>query len=191
MIYLIRHGETEANAKKQYLGVQNSPLTDAGLKQHQSVVASLAGSGVDRIISSPRRRCVALAEALCTGGRVTAETDGRIAEINFGIFETLTYEQAKAQYPEEWAQWETGDSDYTLPRGESIDTFDSRVCGFARELLRMGESGNVAVVTHGGVICFLLCCLLGLDASCRWRFQINNGSIIRVDVTGGYAYLVL
>ena len=126
MIYLIRHGQTEANEKQQYLGRYDSPLTAEGMRQHQAAIQRLDDSRLNRFISSPRARCEVLADALGKQHGADVTIDERIAELNFGIFERLTFVQAKSQYPNEWAEWEKCDSAYALPDGESSDAFEAR-----------------------------------------------------------------
>ena len=191
MIYLVRHGQTKANERGQYLGKKESPLNETGLKQHEEVLKDLSGIKLDCIFTSPRKRCTALADTLAAELGICSQLDERIAEIDFGIFELLTYIQAKERYPSEWTQWEKCDSTYVLPQGESIDAFEARVSVFAKELDSMGEKENVAVITHGGVITSLLCYLLKLDLTSKWRFMSANGSIIKIHKTNGYAYLEL
>jgi broad specificity phosphatase PhoE len=42
------------------------------------------------------------------------------------------------------------------------------------------DTGEVAVVTHGGVICAYLTSLLGMKLDDLWQFKIRNGSVTRV-----------
>ncbi|MBT3320629.1 MAG: histidine phosphatase family protein [Clostridia bacterium] len=191
MIYVIRHGQTQANEKKQYLGSGESPLSSLGISQHDELVKQLDGVILDSVISSPRERCRALAQVICNTRALEVNVNNRIAEFNFGVFESLTYEQAQKRYPDEWAKWVQNDSAYTLPKGESIDSFEERVKAFSWELKQIDESKNIAVITHGGVITSLLCYLLVLEISNKWRFRVENGSLIKINVTDGFHYLEL
>ena len=191
MIYLIRHGQTLANENKQYLGRDESQLTTLGISQHHELAKHLDGVILDRVISSPRERCMALAQAICGQKKVELCIDNRIAEFNFGIFESLTYKQAQKTYPSEWAKWTQNDSAYALPNGESIDAFEIRVQEFSCELTKCDESKNIAIITHGGVATSLLCYLLDLEISNKWRFRVENGSLLKINATDGVHYLEL
>lgn len=191
MIYLIRHGQTQANRQKQYMGSHDSPLTQQGHEQHERAAGKLVEKRIDRIYTSPRQRCMALAQVLRAQHGVSVTVDKRIAEIDFGLFEGLTFAQAQAQYPDAWTKWEACNSMYALPDGESVNDFHKRVHAFARELAGMAASAHIAVVTHGGVIASLLCDLLELDSKSIWRFRAENGSVVQVNITDGFAYLVI
>jgi len=190
MIYLIRHGQTYANKEGVYLGRNESTLTELGKRQHKSVVEQLYKKEIDRIISSPRERCVSLAEAIKSSKGIEGVVDEQIAEIDFGIFEGLTYKQAQEKYPMEWKKWVKSKNEYAFAEGESISSFDSRVAEFSKYLVEFGEKENIAVVTHGGVISSLICNMLDLDEQCKWHFKVNNGSIIKIDVIDGFVYIV-
>ena len=191
MIYIIRHGQTHANENKQYLGRDESPLTKLGIAQHDELVRQLDGVILDSVICSPRERCMALAQEISRRRGAAPSVDNRVAEFDFGIFESLTYEQAEETYSIEWAKWVQNDSAYTLPRGESIDAFEERVKAVSCELMENDESKNIAIITHGGVITSLLCYLLDLGISNKWRFRVENGSLIIIKANDGFNYLEL
>ena len=192
MIYLIRHGQTQANVLGQYVGHQDSPLTQTGQEQHVAALVQLNDTKFDRVYTSPSERCATLADALAEVNGIQAVRDTRIMEFSFGIFEGLTYEQANKEHPEAWADWVKGSSDFALPDGESIRMFETRVKAFAGLLKESRGIENTAVVTHGGVIGSLICCLLSLNIAEKWRFKAENGTSVRIQIThDGFAYLVL
>ncbi len=192
MIYLIRHGQTQANVLGQYVGHQDSPLTQTGQEQHAAVLAQLDDTKFDRIYTSPSERCAMLADTLADANGIQAARDTRILEFSFGIFEGLTYEQAKEAHPESWSDWVKGSSDFALPDGESIRAFETRVKAFAGLLKESRSVENIAAVTHGGVIGSLICCSLSLNIAEKWRFKAENGTVVRIQIThDGFAYLVL
>ena len=56
-MYLLRHGESEANAAKVFSGRRGDPaLTEAGRRQASAQADVLAASGISTIWSSPLRR---------------------------------------------------------------------------------------------------------------------------------------
>ena len=191
MIYLIRHGQTQANEKKQYLGNNESQLTTLGISQHDELTKLLDGVVLDSVISSPKERCKTLAQEISGQHELDISVDNRIAEFNFGIFESLTYEQAQKLHPNEWAKWIQNDCAYSLPDGESINSFEKRVREFSCDIKQMDESKNIAIISHGGVITSLLCYLLDLKISNKWRFRIENGSQIKISTVDGFSYMVL
>ncbi len=192
MIYLVRHGETQANVEQQYLGRTDSPLTRRGLAQHDGVVERLGEIRIDRLYCSPRARCLDLGKKLeAAHGDIQLIVDDRIAEMDFGIFEGQSAAESQSNSPEAWQQWLKGDESYVIPDGESVAAFSERVGSFAATLGAEIEDQNIVVVTHGGVITTLLCHFLNLEKTDKWRFYAENGTIVRLAVKDKYAYLLI
>ena len=59
-LFLIRHGLTEGNKKKRYIGRTDEPLCPEGLEQ----LSALSYPVLDNIFISPMRRCVQTARIL-------------------------------------------------------------------------------------------------------------------------------
>jgi broad specificity phosphatase PhoE len=62
-VYFVRHGESEGNASGIYQA-ENSPLTELGLKQAESIAERCAKLPIDAIISSPLIRARQTAEKI-------------------------------------------------------------------------------------------------------------------------------
>ena len=80
LIYLIRHAEADYSAPGPYHVVPGPSLTDAGFRQAAGTAQLLALSGVERVVSSPMRRCVLTAEAICSGLGLELELDPDLGE---------------------------------------------------------------------------------------------------------------
>ena len=76
-VLLIRHCRTNGSN-------HDSPLTDVGREQAETLATWLDGRGVDRIVSSPYLRAVDTIVPFATRAGVEVETDGRLRERNFG-----------------------------------------------------------------------------------------------------------
>ncbi|QRN86682.1 histidine phosphatase family protein [Clostridia bacterium] len=189
-LYLMRHGETVANKEQRYLGSSESPLTELGISQHHRIMNRLSDIEFERIYTSPRKRCLCLAEPLAKNAWPPV-VDERIRELDFGVFELLYWQVAKNRYPGVWEKYGKMESSYCLPEGESLNDFESRIADFAEELLNSDFSGNVAVVSHGGVATTLICQLLGFEPSERWHFRLDNGQVAKIRIQEGFPYLIL
>jgi alpha-ribazole phosphatase len=189
-IYLMRHGQTMANQEQRYLGSSESPLTELGIGQHQRIREHLKDVSFEKIYTSPRNRCLRLAESLSDESGKLVQ-DERIQELDFGVFELLHWQEAKEKYPLVWEKYGRMERAYCLPEGESLAEFEARISEFVDELLVSDLTGSVAVVSHGGVSTTLICKLLGFDPSERWRFRLENGHVTQIRVQDGFAYLVL
>jgi len=91
-LILIRHGQTEMNAQNLYFGKLNPPLNDLGIEQAYMAKEKLSNIAYDCIYSSPLERTKETAE-ICNYLDKEIIYDSRLEEINFGIFEGLTFKE--------------------------------------------------------------------------------------------------
>ena len=63
-IQIIRHGQTEANEKGIYIGKTDYPLSEKGKKELVDKLDEFDYSGVERVYSSPLKRCLETAAKL-------------------------------------------------------------------------------------------------------------------------------
>ena len=80
LIYLIRHAEADYSVSGPYHVAPGPSLTDAGHRQAADTAQLLALSGVERVVSSPMRRCVLTAEAICSRLGLELELDPDLGE---------------------------------------------------------------------------------------------------------------
>ena len=63
-IHLIRHGQTEANAKGLYIGMTDLPLSPEGLAELLTLKREYTYPGAARFFTSPLTRCKQTLEVL-------------------------------------------------------------------------------------------------------------------------------
>ncbi len=176
-ITLMRHGEVEGGAK--YRGVTDDRLTAKGLIQMQQAVE---GVEIGVVWSSPLLRCCEFAESL---GDV--EIIAKLAEIDFGDWDGLTYEEIVKSNAEKMALFHQ--QKYTPPNGESLREFKQRVEEVWLALMERNE--DILVVTHAGVIRMILKIVLGLKFQKVFNFMIGYGCLIvlKIDTNSGFVQL--
>ena len=92
---LTRHGLTDRSDPEQHLGQKiDIELSVAGLAQATALAGRIGAEHFDRIIASPLLRARETARAVA--GDRTVELDARLAEMDYGRWEGLTYEQIEA-----------------------------------------------------------------------------------------------
>ena len=143
-IYLLRHGETQYNAEKRYLGRTDVPLSPKGRRE-----LAQAGFSPETVYVSPLRRTAETAEILFPEARLIPVPDLR--EMDFGMFEGRTYLEMDGL--PEYREWVDGGCLGQIPGGEGKADFCERVCrAFAALVDREAENGEQYLVTvaHGG-----------------------------------------
>jgi len=185
-VYLIRHGETEHNIGRRFLGSTDVPLTPRGLEQVRRLAELLPARlltpvGSTWCVASPLLRAQQTADAVA--GRLGLEfaTDTDLREMDFGAWEGLNSQEIEARFPGALEEWMSLTDQAAFPGGESFGEFEERVArAQARIVARQADS--VLVFAHGGVVRALLCGLLNLGRECFWAFDVRPASLVRVDV---------
>lgn len=128
------------------------------------------------VIASPLRRARQLAEALDP----EAAIDVRLAEIDFGDWEGVSWNEIDRRALDAWAADLLG---FTPPGGESVAELQRRALDFAASL----DGPRVALVTHAGVMRALIGHWRGLPASEWTQLRFDFGSITEIELTGADA----
>jgi alpha-ribazole phosphatase len=165
VIALFRHGITESNKRKAYLGWSDSPLCP------ESKAIPISKS-YQRYFCSDLQRCVGTVERLFPTTRPHLLKELR--EMNFGKWEGKTYDDLKENNL--YQQWLTDPYSQCPPDGESLHEFTTRVdSGWEKitdGVLKLNLE-NCAVVTHGGVIRYLLS-RFSPHQKDFWDWQVNH-----------------
>ena len=155
LIYLLRHGMTQAGKEGRYVGHMDVPLSEEGEQQLREMAEAYEYPQPDVVFASPLRRCLQTAQIVYPDADLIPMRD--LIEYNFGEFENKTAEELES-HPV-FAQWLAGEEGVDPPFGESSRAFQNRVTqAFVRivdGLLKTGTT-KAAIVTHGGVITTLL-----------------------------------
>jgi broad specificity phosphatase PhoE len=179
ILYLIRHAETGFNRQGRVQGHAESTLSRLGVEQAQRIGHRLERIDFVGAYSSPAKRAVQTSK-YAFNGSVDVETREGLREINLGRWEGQRAAALRKHYPREVHLWFHKPSAVRIPGAETVGRFRRRVVVEMNRIRREHPSGQIAVVTHGGVICVYLTALLGMDLDDLWQFKIRNGSVTRV-----------
>jgi broad specificity phosphatase PhoE len=133
----------------------------AGLRQARELAERLRPVEFEAIYSSDLARCLTTAEAVAEGTGLAVTADPRLREIDTGLWQGLTQEEAFRAYPREFAEREADVTGYPFPNGESFRGLRDRVLPALDDILVRGHA-TVLVVAHLGVNRVLLAELRGL-----------------------------
>ena len=176
-IFLIRHGEVDANNQKLVCGHLDQSLNAVGREQVKSLSVDprfLKDASVE-VISSHLKRAHETAQSLFPG--VAIKVDQRFSELNAGDFNLLPVAELHKNHPQFIAHSKTPELQY--PNGESLNGFWDRVSKGMDEVMSSSKS-SIALVSHGGVINVILHSLLRVPLSLYPTFEIPNASITKL-----------
>lgn len=169
-VVLIRHGQTEWNHTRRFLGKTDIPLDEVG-KQQACQLAERMAKRLDAAYTSPLKRASQTA---------AAHTDQAIpmrhlAELDQGELEGLEAPQAIARFPNFFAEWANDPGAARPPGGELFSACQARMTAALAEVTERHGSGDVVgLFSHQMAISSLLCAVS--DAPLReWRnFRLPN-----------------
>jgi probable phosphoglycerate mutase len=179
-LVLVRHGETAWNAEHRVQGQFDVPLNETGRRQAEAAAAVLTRERFAAIWSSDLARARETAAPAAAALGLPVRLDPALRERHYGIFETLTYAEVKARYPEDYARFERREPDYDFRTGESLRAFYERAVACARRIAAAHAGEDVLVFTHGGVLDKLYRFASGMPLSAPRDFPIPNCGINRL-----------
>lgn len=173
-IVLIRHGKTEGNKEKRYIGRTDQPLSEegiAGIKENLGRYPS-----VEKVYASPMKRTRQTAELIYPGQ--ASELVDSLREMDMGVFEGKNHAELKNR--PSYILWVATRGKISIPGGESMKDFGKRTMdAFTQVLGDMQAEGikRSAVVAHGGTIMSIVSQLVDDD---YYKYMVNNGAGFRL-----------
>lgn len=149
-IILIRHGQTDWNVEKRYISFTDIALNAGGIEQAKMLGRRLAREKVHSIYSSDSARASAFAEIVFKDRPV--EKAAALREMNFGVFEGMTYAGIMKRYPDIYGRWLEDPFGAAIPEGEDPGDFTRRVTDTFARITSLNRGKASAVVTHAGPI---------------------------------------
>lgn len=151
LIYMIRHGESVGNQKRDFLGHTDLPITEKGEKQALAAADYLASIGFapDAVYASPL--CRAHKTALLALSKCSAPDpillDG-LREIYAGDWEGKNFDALDVEYPEERRVWREDIGHARPVGGEAVAELYGRVVSTVLTIAKENEGKTVFIGTH-------------------------------------------
>ncbi len=181
---MVRHGETAWNTEGRIQGQLDIALNDTGLAQARALAAVLAAERFDAIYASDLARVRQTAEPAARRLGLEVRLDAALRERHYGMFETLTYVEARERFPEHYARFRDKDPQFDFVSGESLKGFADRSLACVAALVARHAGKHLLVFTHGGVLEMVYRHATGRGLSTPRDFEIPNAAINRFEVSG-------
>jgi broad specificity phosphatase PhoE len=152
-LLLLRHAESEWNARGRWQGWADPPLSEDG--RHQASIAGwlLKPLGFTAVAASDleRARRTAGLAAATMGLTGPVHIEPGLREYDIGDWSGLTRLEIEARWPGALDDWRHGRL-AAAPGGEIRDAFVARIVAAVTRVGAAHPAGRVLVITHGGVI---------------------------------------
>lgn len=179
---IIRHGETAWNAEGRVQGQTDVPLSAAGEAQARAVRQALAGLRFAALYASDLARVRQTAAPAAAALGLEVRLEPRLRERHYGKFETLTYAEARARLPADFARFKAKDPEYDFGSGESLRAFHERAIACVADIAARHAGASVLVFTHGGVLEMVRRHAQASGLSSPRDFEIPNAALNWVEV---------
>ena len=183
ILYLVRHGETEANRNSLALGRADVPLNERGIAQAALVGQALAGEPISAVYSSPLARAVQTANAIAHRRRLGVQVKPGLIEMDIGEADGLTFAEVRERFPGLLETWVTASGpQQAMPGGERLADVQKRGWETVQSLATLHTNDTICAVTHNFVILSILVTALGVDLAQfrRLRHAVAAVSVIEV-----------
>jgi 2,3-bisphosphoglycerate-dependent phosphoglycerate mutase len=202
-LLFIRHAQSVGNQQKRMQGNGEFELSAEGVHQAEKLAQRLLAESwrPTQVYTSPLKRAVQTTEILLArflgdplpsvvSDLVDSEVDALAAsestvpivyaealrEFQNGIFEGLTWAEARQRYPDLCHQLEHSPDWIQIPGAESLQAARGRSQQFIQTLLEQHNNGEqIWIVSHSWILQHLIAELLGSDRS--WRIHAGNTAL--------------
>ncbi len=157
ILYVVRHGETDANAKGLIQGQSDFSLTSIGESQATNLAKKFKHIHFAAVFSSDLIRARRTAEIITLEKKLAVNTSHLLRERNFGKYEGKPQTLFREENEEFLRQltalpYEEGKKLKAAEDIENDDELTARFITFLREIAVTYQGKTVLVVTHAGVM---------------------------------------
>jgi broad specificity phosphatase PhoE len=180
VLYLIRHGATEANLARpaRIQGrAHNPPLARLGVRQAEATRDFLAIRPIDHCYTSPLLRAVQTASLVAAPHGLAPIALEELTECDVGRWEGLDWQAIRDLDADGYRRFHADPAEFGYPGGESFRTVYDRVIPAIKGLLERHRGESVLVVAHHVVNRVYLADLLGLALGQARQVKLDNCGI--------------
>jgi alpha-ribazole phosphatase len=177
-LFLVRHGVTDWNQEKRYLGHTDRGVLKSELPELEKLQNELIDQRFDHVFTSDLRRCQETLAYLAIPAPISV--DARLREMNFGDWEGKTYNELKDE--KIYQDWLDNWKHSSIPNGESFVGFKNRIDSFLQDIFQLEltpkEKKKFLLMTHGGVIRYLVSRFV--PPMSFWDLSVSHGQGIQL-----------
>ena len=181
MLYIMRHGKTDWNEIRKLQGRTDIPLNEEGRKMAEEVRKECEEIGFDICYSSPLTRARETAEIALKGLDVPIQTDDRLMEMCFGIYEGAVNAGSVEGSPIQ-KFFDSPELFMGTENGETFDELFKRTGSFIDEMIKpaLKEGKKVLIVGHGAMNAGMICNVKHPGKDRFWDEPMENCKLIKL-----------
>lgn len=182
MLYIMRHGKTDWNAKHKLQGRTDIPLNEEGRVMAEKAGEEYKDIHFDVCYCSPLVRAKETAQIVLKGRNIPIITDDRLVEMGFGVCEGV---ENSFQIPDcpinvFFKQPEK----YITPveNAESLEDLFARTKAFLKEVVepKLKSGKDILIIGHGAMNSSIVCQVKDIPIEKFWSAGIDNCKLMRL-----------
>ena len=182
-LILARHASTAETGRRLTGRLPGVGLTPEGIEQAAALTGSLTGTTIERIYTSPARRCRETARILAEPHGLTPVPYRSLIEVDYGSWSGRAL--GSLRRTKLWQLLHTSPTRVRFPGGESIIDVHARTVGACEELATAHRGATLLLVTHGDVIRIAAAHYLGVPLDLYQRLSVAPASLTTIDLPEG------
>jgi len=188
-IWLVRHGQTDANLIGRYQGHLDLPLNETGREQvlvmGAQLCEELATRGIESVqalYSSDLIRTRETAQAAADSLGMEVVPDARLREIHMGDWEGETFTAIHERIPELVERRYRDPMHVAPPNGETTFDVAKRMWPALDEYAARHQGDDpIVVVSHGMAIATVICRVRGMSLARVWEVVPGNAEVTMIE----------
>ena len=190
-IYLVRHGQTQANADGRFQGWEDHPLNETGRAQARNLAQRAGELPLAALYTSDPVRTKETLAPLAEKRHLVMEPVAGLREISFGEWEGQKISDIRRTQGRLLQSLWKHASSADIPGAEDLPAAQRRGWeAFDRIRRGMADHSAVMVACHGGMIRLLLCRMMDASLDSIWHLCIDNTAVCRIEYDDRIGYLI-
>jgi len=190
-LILVRHGQSEGNLVRSFLGHTDLDITELGHKQAECTAEYLKDEKIDVIYSSDLKRAWNTAEHIAAKKNLSIIADTELREIYAGEWENRLFNDLETEFAEDFKIWREDIGNARPTGGESVKELSDRIIAELLRIADMYDGETVCIATHATPIRMAGVKAMGLDvADAKNVIWAPNASVTVIDACDGELKLV-
>ncbi len=179
-IWLLRHGQTEANVVGRFAGRTAEPLTEEGKKQAIEAGKKLYGQNIKHIYASPLLRTLETAKLIASQleNQVEIIPENAFIEINIPPWEGKQKIEIRRDPQLQYEIWEKTPHLFNLNGCETLQEVFNRAVKGCEKVFEKERGKTSLIVTHMVIVRVILLYYLGLPLSAYRKIPVPNATPI-------------
>ena len=181
MLYLMRHGKTEWNARRKLQGRTDIPLNEEGRQMAKEAAIEYKDVNFDICFCSPLVRARETAELVLEGRDIPIIIDDRLAEMGFGIYEGIENCFDLLDCPVRVLFFEP--QNYKgVEGGETLEEVFKRTGEVLKERIEpeLAKGKDVLIIGHGAMNSCILTQVKNKPIKDLWSDGIKNCKLMKI-----------